>query len=105
MHLGATALHDDGSGRDLDVDITVDTPHVDVEPFSLDLDRSLDPSDLDAPGSPDPILSYSVYRRIDGVKAGAASAPDVVTHEKAPGLWDFVLNLPASGEVVYNTLA
>jgi hypothetical protein len=60
------------------------------------------PSNLDAGGSPEPILSYSIYRRIDGNKA---AADGIFTHATAPGLWDFVLNLPASGETTYQTLA
>jgi len=60
-------------------------------------------SNLDVAGSSDPILSYSVYRRIDGAKAEAGDG--LVAHRTADGWWDFVLNLPASGEAVYNTLA
>ncbi len=61
------------------------------------------PSNLDVVASPEPILSYSVYRRIDADKA--ANSGDHVTCDKAGGLWDFVLNLPATGDTVYNTLA
>jgi hypothetical protein len=65
---------------------------------------SWEPSDRDAAGSPQPVLSYSVYRRIDAAKTAAADRP-FVAHATAPGAWDFVLNLPASGEALYNTLA
>ena len=60
------------------------------------------PSDLDTPDSPTPIFSYSIYRRIDEAKAGGEAC---VSHAKVPGLWDFVMNLPATGEAEYNTLA
>jgi hypothetical protein len=62
-----------------------------------------EPSNHDVPGSPEPILSYSVYRRIDAAKAVEGGAFE--SHATAPGLWDFVLNLPASGETTYQTLA
>lgn len=64
------------------------------------------PSNYDAPGSAQPILSYSIYRRVDAAKAGdGGEAVERVVCATAPGEWDFVLNLPAAGESTYRTLA
>jgi len=64
---------------------------------------SWQPSNLDVVNSPEPILTYSIYRRIDTAKAVASKGN--VMQDKAGVYWDFVLNLPASGDTVYNTLA
>ncbi len=61
-----------------------------------------DQSDLDVVDSPLPIHSYSVYRRVDANKSGQ---PGIVTHANVAGTWDFVLNMPATGEDTYSTLA
>jgi hypothetical protein len=62
------------------------------------------PSSLDVAGSAEPIVSYSLYRRVDVAKA-AGDDPGAVAPATPPGAWDFVLNLPASGETTYRTLA
>lgn len=48
---------------------------------------------LDTPASVDPIVSYSLYRRIDGNKTLDTSD------------WDFVVNLPAATQSAYSALA
>ncbi len=63
-----------------------------------------DRSRLDDAGSPDPILSYSLYRRIDGAKAAAPGDPSVAHHARLSGDWDFVSNQPATAEAQYSTL-
>lgn len=55
----------------------------------------------DVAGSMEPVLSYSIYRRIDGFKTAADPEGDTL----AAGGWDFVLNLPASADSSYNALA
>ncbi len=63
-------------------------------------------SNLDTLGSAQPILTYSVYRRIDTLfKEAAGAAGPRVQHKLAGGSWDFVLNLPATTEPQYGTLA
>ncbi|MCK4511925.1 hypothetical protein KAW64_09310, partial [bacterium] len=61
-------------------------------------------SRLDAAGSSEPIHSYSIYRRIDGNRAGVPEKADA-SHSRLPGDWDFVLNVPAAAESTYNALA
>jgi len=64
------------------------------------------PSPLDIGGSPEPILSYSLYRRIDFARAEGEGEPlEIVEHSRLSGEWDFVRNIPATGEETYNALA
>ncbi len=56
------------------------------------------PQQNDRSGMPVTILSYSIYRRVE-----AGLAPGVVD-ATPPGTWDFVMNLPASGESIYSTV-
>jgi hypothetical protein len=62
----------------------------------------------DVAGAPTPILSYSIYRRIEAGLAPQgwidSSAP-LALMAAPPGDWDFVVNLPATGESSYSTLA
>jgi len=60
-------------------------------------------SDLDVEGSPDPIVSYGIYRRIDSGRGG--EGPLLAHHARARGEWDFVLTMPATVEEFYNTLS
>ncbi len=60
-------------------------------------------SDLDVEGSPDPIMSYGIYRRIDADRGEGSSQPE--RHTSARGEWDFVLSVPATIEEFYNTVS
>lgn len=62
---------------------------------------------LDAPGSPTPILEYSLWRRVEpGLKTSAeADQPRSVPMAFPPGEWDYVLSVPARGEASYSTVA
>ncbi|PIV81671.1 hypothetical protein COW53_03045, partial [bacterium CG17_big_fil_post_rev_8_21_14_2_50_64_8] len=52
----------------------------------------------DAPGVGDDIVRYDVYRRIDANKAGEGDKT------LPPGDWDFLLQVPASGEDTYHSV-
>ena len=51
----------------------------------------------DDPGSPLPVTSYEIYRRIDG---GEGFSGD----RYPPGQWDFLTSIPSHGEDSYNTV-
>jgi hypothetical protein len=57
----------------------------------------------DDPGATTPVTHYTVWRRIDGVRASEPEAePDGRLYP--PGSWDFVLDVPARGEDQYNAI-
>ena len=65
---------------------------------------------FDSPGSLQPVVSYSIYRRIDAnlaalKLAGTGSpAPKDEALAYPPGDWDFVTQIPASGEATYSAI-
>ncbi len=65
-------------------------------------------SNQDVAGAATPVFNYSIYRRIEAGLApqglNESSAPSAVM-AAPPGDWDFVLNVPATGEASYSTLA
>jgi len=54
----------------------------------------------DDPGAADPVSHYTVWRRIDGVRAEEQEDGRLYP----PGSWDFVLDVPARGETEYNAV-
>lgn len=58
---------------------------------------------LDDASEPDPVTHYTIWRRIDDLRAtGDARATERLSYP--PGDWDFVLDLPARGEDSYNAI-
>ncbi len=58
---------------------------------------------LDDASKPDPVTHYTIWRRIDGLRAaGEAHAQERMLYP--PGDWDFVLDVPARGEDDYNAV-
>ena len=56
----------------------------------------------DDPGAPDPVTHYTIWRRIDDVRATDDGAAQDRLYP--PGSWDFVLDMPARGETEYNAV-
>jgi len=57
---------------------------------------------LDDASKPDPVTHYTIWRRIDELRAGDAQGQQRIAYP--PGDWDFVLDVPARGEDGYNAI-
>jgi hypothetical protein len=57
---------------------------------------------LDDPGALDPVTHYTMWRRIDEVRAAGGNEDHGRLYP--PGDWDFILDVPARGEDEYNAV-